>query len=1134
MPVRLNAQADTGRIAGVVKDPSDAVIPGVKINCTQTETGASQSTTSAYDGSYTFPSLHTGTYTIRVEGQGFTTAVKDSNVLNDGGQLTVNFILRPGSSEQVIVTSQVGDTVNTQSGEVSHVIDGETVRDIALNGRNYLDLLGTLPGSVVTSLGDAIASTTSNTTTNINLNGARATANGIYLDGTVNKDVAGNDRQFNNVGIDFIEHVRVQTSAFSAQYGTSAGPAVNVVTRSGTNTLHGSLFEYIRNNIFDATNYFSRKAIAPNGIITGYTAIPQHLRFNDFGGAIGGPLIRNKLFFFMGTESKLIAQRSTPVQNTLPLQSQLNGNFCTVSNANGSCKTCPLTNLPGLNTATCDLAMSGLISPFGRSLQQLYNNFIAQASSYVGAACSATGCSNNNNTIYSLPQPYRIHEYLARVDWNITSRQNMYARWVDDVHTTTNPVGDGSLPDDPYHDEGPAHNVILSHTYVVSPNAFNEINFATLWNSVNQTAYGTSWLRNSYGFDYTPLYPNSPGKLGIPSISIAGYSGSDSEAYLNFAHATYLQVQDVLTKVAGRHSLKFGLLEGRNREDKDGNPRDSAGTISFTTTNNSFATTGNALADALLGRYYSYTEEQQDTYGFFRLWQTAAFVDDIWRATAHLSINAGMRYERITPWISQQNNVATFYPELYDPAKAVTVNSDGTVVPGSGDINNGMRRAEGGVPQSEQFRVPSATASATLAVPATAPRGFYPVQNTFAPRFGFAYDLNGNGQTAFRGGGGLFYDLPAGSAAYTALNTPPYNAGVQVFGCVTCTVDNLSVQSSTRQGAHPDMYTIDPHSQRTYVYQYNFGLQQQLTKGFFLEINYIGAEGRHLLRDPDINGVDPLQEETALKANPSANFTSLRPYKGYGAIYQYRTDSDYNYNGLQATLARRAGKVGRFTFNYTWAKSLATASADGSVAHILIWSRSFYYGPTTFDRRNVINGTYIGQFPELRKQSPFLRTTFGSWLLSLNGRYQSGEYLTETGTDSVTNVTSRANYSGLPIQYHHSANNWYYTINPGGQVVFSPPITGQIGNAPVGNIIGPNFVNVDVSMRKAFALPHNFRLAVQLDSFNVFNHPTLSVPGANVNGQTSVEVNGVVDHAYEYVNSAGRARDFEAAARLTF
>jgi len=1175
------AQADTGRISGVIKDASGALMPGVVVVATRADTGDITTAKTDSTGAYTFPSLRAGQYNVAASVKGFSTEGKDGIEVDDAAAVTVNFEMKAGNQEEVTVVTTTVDQVNTQTGEVSHVIDGDTVRDLALNGRNYLDLLGTLPGSVQAGLGDAMSETTSQSTTSINLNGARATANGLYIDGFINKDIGSNATQFNNVGIDFIEHVRVQTSSFSAQYGSSAGPTINVVTRSGSNKIHGSAFEYIRNNYFDAANYFS-KNLATNA------AIPTHLRYNDFGFALGGPILHDKLFFFIGTEWKLIAQAVAPSDQTLPLQTALAGNFF----YDGACQL-STTFLAAHNVTNCNIAP--LITSFGRAFLNEENYVISGATSYKGSDCGSLTC-NNGNVIYELPYPYRNHQYTARVDWTINKRNNAYGRWFADTHTTNNPIGDGATPVTGLHDEAPANNVLLSETFVVSPIAINEVSFGALFSSINQQPYGTEWLRSSYGYSYQPYYVNSD-KVGVPTISIYGEAVMDSDSFLNRYHPSYFQLQDIYTLIVKRHSLKFGALVGRNRADQNGKAN-FMGSASFTPTL-SANTSGNAVADALLGNFQDYTETPTDAFGQFRLTQEAAYFDDIWRAGAKLSVNFGVRWEHMTPWTAVQDNLSDFYPNKYNPAQAVTVNVDGTIVQGSGNTYNGLERAGSGVPPGQQSKVPYSTAATTLGVPTSGTRGFYQGQNVFMPRVGFAYDLSGNGTTSFRGGVGLFYDTPQANTSFSTLILPPYLPSVNIQNG---NMNNIAAAAGV-QYPFGAMYTLDPNLQRTYVYQYNFGMQQQLAQALFLQINYVGAEGRHLLRHPDINGVDPSVEDcivsyyTSTVANgglnaaapvldfmrqyttqtlpatiknsapcqslPPASSNGYGGYAGYDAIYQWRSDVDYNYNALQANLNRRVGK-GRFTLTYTFAKNLSTGSADGDVDHINLYSKTYNYGPTSFDRRNVVTTTYIVQVGPLQRHNLVMREALASWMLTGTGRYQGGTFNTVSGTDE-DGVASRANYCGYPVLYGHNPTSWFYTSNPAnspqtvgaGQGNFLAPtihppsyykalgqtgpcngnyVTGE-GNAPVGNVIGPNFVDFDISARKTFELTERYRLTVNFDAFNVLNHPNFNVPTLNVN--TTVAPGGSSatipqQGAYLGIFTAGRPRNLSAGARIIF
>jgi hypothetical protein len=452
---RAGAQADTGRIAGTVTDAEGALIPHVAITVTREGTNTVTKGLTDARGEYVFPALQVGTYSIAAKSAGFVGESKQGYVLNDGGALTVNFVLTVGGdTQQIIVTADSNELVNTQSGTIEHIIDGDTVRDMALNGRNYLDLLGTLPGSVANANWsttsqppDAMSTTMNGTIGNVVLNGVRSTANGLYIDGVINKDIGSNGSQFNNIGIDFIEHVSAQTSSFSAQWGSSAGPAINVVTRSGTNQLHGTLLENIRNNIVDANQYFATKT--------------THLRFNDAGLALGFPIIKDKLFFFGGNEWKFIEMASAPSPQTLPTRANLQGNFINAASTTGSCDIKSVSNVNFTVPSNCNIANQ--ITNFGHGVANLYSAILDQA------ATITTDSNGRGYDTFSLPDSYRNEEYIARVDWMISPHQNAYARWVTDAFRHYKALGGSALlPTNPVIQHTPANNAVISYTNTIS------------------------------------------------------------------------------------------------------------------------------------------------------------------------------------------------------------------------------------------------------------------------------------------------------------------------------------------------------------------------------------------------------------------------------------------------------------------------------------------------------------------------------------------------------------------------------------------------------------------------------------------------------------------------------------------
>src|SRR6266852_2184129 len=328
LPAKLaGAQDIFGRISVAVTDPSGAAVTNAKIMITNQDTTLSRTVKTDDRGFYVAPELAVGTYTVTVEERGFKTITKAGNDLAAGGRLTVDLILQIGDVTEKIEVSSTGETVNTISGEISRTIDSQQVEHLALNERNYGQLVSFIPGAVLTTF-DQTALTTGMSTTGSTVNGLRADGNLFTVDGGFNLDSGSNATQLDNVGIDFIREVSVQTSNYSAEYGRNDGASVNVVTKSGGDKFHGSLFEYVRNEIFDAAFASAKLNAAPG---TPSNLIKGPLRYNDFGWSFGGPIKRGKLFFFAGQEWKVLRISAQPQNMTLPTTAELAGNFSPIS-----------------------------------------------------------------------------------------------------------------------------------------------------------------------------------------------------------------------------------------------------------------------------------------------------------------------------------------------------------------------------------------------------------------------------------------------------------------------------------------------------------------------------------------------------------------------------------------------------------------------------------------------------------------------------------------------------------------------------------------------------------------------------------------------------------------------------------
>ena len=1015
-----------------------------------------------------------------------------------------------GGITEVVEVTVAGEKVNTVSGEVARVVDREQVQNLALNGRNYLQLASLIPGSPLQDANISALDIMTGLGINTTVNGSRTNASLLTVDGGFNMDSGSNNSQISNVGIDFIEEVAIKTANFSAEYGRNSGANINVVTRSGSNDFKGSAFEYGRNDNLDANDFFNNS----RGVAK------SRLRYNDFGWSLGGPIQKNKLFFFAGEEWKKIRRFTTPALRTLPTRAMRNGDFSALSTLIRD----PLTGQPFPG----NVIPAGRITPDGRAIANVYTAMEQIASSYTDRAIS-------NNSLFQAENPFDWRQDLLRLDYQASQAHRLTARVILDNYNLNDPYGTfiGSptdsanpLPTSPTNRRRPGRNIQLSHTWTVRSNVVNEFKANASWNGQRIPPLGDSWKRDTYGFTFPQLFTGG-GRFedSIPDTRVSGYASFFGAARSLLSPTTDIQFSDNLTWLKGAHTLKTGGLVIRNRKDQNGRSV-YAGDVRFDTSGNP-RSTGNAFADALLGNFRTYSEAQSDPLGLFRFWQAEAFVSDDWRVSRNLSLEVGVRYTWHQPMYTQSNNMASFDPALYDPARAVTVNRNGTLVPNSGDPYDGMIRAGEGVPQSELMRVPNGNSPVVLAVPAGAPRGFYDSQHLFAPRFSFAWTPTGNADTAVRSGIGLFYDRPEGNLLFGGanngpVNNPPYSASAQYEN------GNLSAPGGGSVPAPAPLGTIaaiDRHLTVPRSWNWSLGFERELPWGIFGEISYVGSKGQDLLRQPDINqpSFDTLSANAALPAAQRANTNFLRPYKGYSIIQMRLSDADSTYHALQVYLSRRQGRL-RYSLSYTLSRVYDNASGNGDNPEDY-QNKSYNWGPSDYDRRHVLVGTWTWMLPFFKEEKGIGRV-LGGWEVSGIGRYQTGAPLTITANTSIG--ARRADFLGgdpyLPAsqRFDPASPGVVRWLNP---AAFAVAPESRRGNSNRGQFRGPSLKVVDLSLRKGFAVGGDVKVQVLADLFNVLNETNLRFSSQSL----SLSAGG-----FGQLNTAAPPRNVQLGVRVTF
>jgi hypothetical protein len=899
------AQDIFGRIVGTVTDSSGATVPDVKVTFVNEATQAIREVTTDRNGYFIADELPVGTYSVVAEKAGFKRFTKKGNVVSAGGRLTVDLSLEVGVVTETVTVTAAGDTVNTSSGEISTTITEQQVLNMALNQRHYESLVGLVPGAALQGSGTNPAALTSNYNNSVAVtNGQRLDGQNWSVDGGFNLDSGSNNSVFNQVGVDFIQEVDVQTSNYDAEFGRSASATINVVTRSGGLQYHGGGFEFVQNNAFNAENPGTKLT---NPTAKGYSAVPP-FHYNDFGWDLGGPIPyiqpKGKLFFFAGQEWKKFrgvypGLTTASAQETFPTAAEAAGNFtdvlpglplATPAVIPASCSGGVLYTAPNVINPTC-------ITGDGAAIANLYT--AAAKLSVQGALPTSTATPA---LTFNLPNPLNLREDIIRVDERANEKQSFYFRYIHDSVDIFNPYSTfgaaGAVPVDPDLRHRPGYNYQIGWVDVIRPTLINEVKFNADWHKQRTPLQGTAWERTPYGFAFIPplgnptQFPN-----GLPTISFTAVAGFPTTAPAsvngpapNFLESptTDINPADNVSWQKGSHSVKFGAEFARNRKTQNSRTNYD-GTINFSA--NAGATkgsnsTGDPFADALLGNFNSLGQSSAVTVGQFRFNDFESYLQDTWKVTRKLSLVLGLRYIYTTPTYAQGNNMTNFNPLAFSTSLEPTFTgglATSTINPASPGLCsgpllnvvgtpvltiecNGLQRP-GQVPADQASRVPVTSADPQLlaAISSAAARGFYQPENLFAPRFGFSYAPFGN-KTVIRGGFGIFYDKPEGNLLGNGINSQGYVPWAQSASISGTNASLSQFDSAPGAGTVQPPQTlngisgVDPGLVVARTYEYSLGVQRELPGSMLLQVSYVGNLGRHILRTPSINNATWTQQ----------------------------------------------------------------------------------------------------------------------------------------------------------------------------------------------------------------------------------------------------------------------------------